>query len=423
MCMHMDTCACTQRAHLVDVCPVCLLHLVKFVDAADALVREHERATLQHQLLGHLAVVVAGVVGVSAAWRVCVKEREREKERETEREREKGCVCVCVCAWGAHMRVCPCACGCAPPSHATGAPQCVHTQPQKAPRSTHTHTQAHTHAQARAHSHTHVHTHTHTWLRTTAAVRPTPLLPLPVVYTARGATLATCLSSWLLATPAGRAVSAGCVLMCMRVAGTHGVCVCCRRLCMRALGGALTSRPGTFAAAVQAAGPDIRWSVHTHAHVHTHTPCVPSCGARARTHTHTHTHKSLMRARTHTHTHTSLLHTHTRARAGSPGSPMRHTWMSPLSFMPVPANSWLTPPTICSSSTCGCVCAHVRACVLVRCVASWRVYRRKQALAWHAVRGAGRARAVWVAHHTLHTHHTATHHTPLRHTFLMSSMP
>jgi hypothetical protein len=34
-----------------------------------------------------------------------------------------------------------------------------------------------------------------TWLRTTAAVRPTPLLPLPVVYTARGATLATCFSS------------------------------------------------------------------------------------------------------------------------------------------------------------------------------------------------------------------------------------
>lgn len=35
----------------------------------------------------------------------------------------------------------------------------------------------------------------------TAAVSPTPLLPLPVVYTPLGATLTMCFSSWLLATP------------------------------------------------------------------------------------------------------------------------------------------------------------------------------------------------------------------------------
>ena len=40
--------------------------------------------------------------------------------------------------------------------------------------------------------------------RTTAAVRPTPEEPLPVVYTPRGLMLDTYLSSWLLATPCGR---------------------------------------------------------------------------------------------------------------------------------------------------------------------------------------------------------------------------
>mmetsp|Transcript_46916 Transcript_46916/g.92908 ORF Transcript_46916/g.92908 Transcript_46916/m.92908 type:complete len:264 (-) Transcript_46916:910-1701(-) len=37
--------------------------------------------------------------------------------------------------------------------------------------------------------------------RVTAAVRPTPLEPLPVVYTERGAILHTCFSNWLFATP------------------------------------------------------------------------------------------------------------------------------------------------------------------------------------------------------------------------------
>ncbi len=40
--------------HLVDGSAVPLLHLVELIDAAHALVRQHQRAALQHQLLGHL---------------------------------------------------------------------------------------------------------------------------------------------------------------------------------------------------------------------------------------------------------------------------------------------------------------------------------------------------------------------------------
>jgi hypothetical protein len=64
----------------------------------------------------------------------------------------------------------------------------------------------------------------------TDAVSPTPELPRPVVYTARGASLQTYLSSWLLATPGSpmrhlgkeRWVGAekGCLQISLRRAGT-----------------------------------------------------------------------------------------------------------------------------------------------------------------------------------------------------------
>jgi hypothetical protein len=38
------------RAHLVNGGAVALLHLVELIDAADAAVREHERAALKHKL-------------------------------------------------------------------------------------------------------------------------------------------------------------------------------------------------------------------------------------------------------------------------------------------------------------------------------------------------------------------------------------
>ena len=39
-----------QVTDLMDGCAVALFHLVKFINAADALVRQHERTALQHLL-------------------------------------------------------------------------------------------------------------------------------------------------------------------------------------------------------------------------------------------------------------------------------------------------------------------------------------------------------------------------------------
>ena len=44
----------TVSAHLVDGCAVALIHLVKLINAADALVCQHQGTSLQHKLLGQL---------------------------------------------------------------------------------------------------------------------------------------------------------------------------------------------------------------------------------------------------------------------------------------------------------------------------------------------------------------------------------
>ena len=53
-----------RTTHLMDRRPVCLLHLVELVDAADPPVCQDQRTALKDQLLGHLR-----------GWRLGMKER------------------------------------------------------------------------------------------------------------------------------------------------------------------------------------------------------------------------------------------------------------------------------------------------------------------------------------------------------------